>query len=75
MLRTHPYLQLQGQRQALSATAEAPGSPSHRVQGRHFVLGAQARPGHQGPPAEQHVIATSTGKIIIIMMMSHKCKC
>lgn len=57
-----PYLQLQRQGEALCATAEAPGSLSQAVEGRHLILGAQACPGHQRAPTQQHMITTSTKK-------------
>ncbi|KAG7270837.1 hypothetical protein CRUP_028981 [Coryphaenoides rupestris] len=43
--------ELEGQREALHAALQAQGPRLQAVDGRHLVLVAEPRPGHQGPRA------------------------
>ena len=56
-----PYLQLEGQREALHPALEATGPGAQAVNRRHLVLVAEPRPGHQGARTQQNMVPASVG--------------
>lgn len=54
------YLQVQREGETLCPALEAPRPLAQPVESRHLVLAAEARSGHQGAAAQQHVSAAST---------------
>lgn len=54
------HLQLQRQGDPLRSPVEPPGTLAQAVESRDLVLGAQARPGHQGASAQEDVVAAPT---------------